>query len=409
METKTNQEVRPEQPAHAGARGGSALTATPARAAGGRLSSIDAMRGLVIVLMVLDHTRDFVGAGGIDATDVAKSYPLLFFTRWVTHYCAPTFVFLAGTSAYLMRARMSSAGLRRFLLVRGLWLVLLELTVVRFAWTFDLTYRDGLILQVIWAIGASMCALAALTYLSDRALLVCAVLMVGAHNLLDPIAPGALGSWAPLWNLVHVQGRTWFGVVFYPLVPWVGVMAVGYVAGALYDLPGPRRRAWLVALGMSSSALFLLLRTINVYGDPRPWTAQASATRSVLSFLNVSKYPPSLLYVLMTLGPMLVLLAWLELRDGLLSRALRTVGQVPLFAYVVHLFIAHTLAGIIGLLTGRGVAFFSLSFDAYPSDWGFGLGGVYASWLFVLALLYPACRWFGVHKRARKVWWLAYL
>ncbi|MDB4976434.1 MAG: hypothetical protein JWN48_4775 [Myxococcaceae bacterium] len=374
-----------------------------------RLSSIDIARGLVIVLMVLDHTRDFVGSSSISPTDPKQTYPLLFFTRWVTHFCAPTFIFLAGTSAYLLRQRVSGAELRRFLLSRGLWLVLLELTVVRFAWTFDLTYHGGLILQVIWAIGASMCALAGLTLLPARALLLVGVTMVAAHNLLDAISPVSFGAWAPLWNLVHVQGVTWFGFVVYPVVPWIGVMSLGYSAGAVYELAPERRRLRLIALGLSSSAAFLVLRSLNAYGDPQPWSVQTALWRSALSFLNVSKYPPSLDYVLMTLGPMLVVLALLERADGTLTRGLRTIGQVPLFAYVVHLLIVHTLAGLIGLLGGRGLSLFGTLFSSYPADWGFGLAGVYLTWLLVLALLYPACAWFALYKQTHRTWWVAYL
>jgi len=192
-------------------------------------------------------------------------------------------------------------------------------------------------------------------------------------------------------------------------VPWIGVMALGYAAGRLYALSAPQRQRALIALGLASCTAFVLLRALNMYGDPQPWASQTSVVRSALSFLNVSKYPPSLLYVLLTLGPMLLALAWLERVDGPVSRALRTIGQVPLFAYVLHLLLAHTLAGLVGLATGHGLAMFRLTFYAYPPDWGFALGGVYLSWLLVLLLLYPACRWFAVHKAARRTWWLAYL
>lgn len=374
-----------------------------------RLASIDIVRGLVIVLMVLDHTRDFLSSSDVTPTDLTRTTPVLFLTRWITHFCASTFIFLSGTSAHLMSRRLPLPLLRRFLVKRGLWLIALEFTVVNFAWSFNLSYRMGLVMQVIWAIGASMCVLSALTFLSRRAILVIGLLLVFGHNVLDPISPKLFGAWAPLWNMLHVQGPTPFGLVHYPLIPWIGVMALGYCAGRLFELGPAERRRLLLALGAGACALFGVLRAINVYGDPKPWSLQPRAVFSLLSFLNVSKYPPSLAYVLVTLGPMLVALALVERARGPVAAALRTVGRVPLFAYVLHLFMVHLLAGVLGMLRGHGTATLTQFFVFYPRGWGYGLGAVYIAWAGVLLLLYPACVWFGNVKRERKRWWLAYL
>jgi uncharacterized membrane protein len=359
--------------------------------------------------MVLDHTRDFIGSSAISPTDLSKTNTLLFFTRWLTHFCAPAFVFLAGVSARLLATRLPTSELRRFLVARGLWLILLEVTVVNFAWSFNLQYRMGLVLQVIWAIGASMCVLGLLTWLNERVLLALGLLLVAGHNLLDAIEPQQLGAWAPLWNVLHVKGPTPFGVVLYPLLPWLGTMLLGYAAGRIFQLPTAERRTLLLRLGAAACLLFVVIRGLNGYGDSTPWLPQASGWFTLLSFLNVSKYPPSLDYVLMTLGPILIALSLVERFQGPLARTLRTAGQVPLFAYVLHLFLVHGLAGLLGLVSGHGKSMFVSIFVFYPKDWGYELGPVYLSWLLVLALLIPACRWFAHIKRTNKSRLLSYL
>jgi uncharacterized membrane protein len=374
-----------------------------------RLASIDRLRGLVIVLMALDHVRDYFSNFAFDPTDLQHTTPELFLTRWVTHYCAPTFVFLAGTSASLLSLRTSRGALQRFLLSRGAWLVLLEFSVVNFVWAFNFNYSMGLVMQVIWAIGASMCVLAGLVALPAPVVGGIGVLLIAGHNLLDGIAPQTFGVWAPLWNIVHVSGRTPFGMVLYPLVPWVGVIACGYAFGAVYTWDAARRQRALLALGGTLCLAFIGLRLLNGYGDPKHWSMQPGAGFSVLSFLNVTKYPPSLAYLLMTLGPTSLLLALFERTSGRLMGVLETFGRVPLFAYVVHLALAHLLAGLLGLMLGLGSAILTNFFVFYPDSWGFGLGGVYCAWLVVLALLYPLCAWFAALKRRRSDWWLAYL
>jgi len=254
-----------------------------------------------------------------------------------------------------------------------------------------------------------MCVLSARTWLRARAVLMVGLVIVAGHNLLDPIAPAQFGAWAPLWNVLHVKGPTPFGVVLYPLLPWFGTMALGYAAGGLFQRPAQQRRRWLLALGSAAVLSFVALRALNGYGDPQPWATQHSSWFTLLSFLNVSKYPPSLDYVLMTLGPVLMLLAVTERLHGWPARTLRTVGQVPLFAYVVHLFLVHALAGTLGVLAGHGTSMLSQLFVFYPAGWGLGLAGVYLCWLLVLALLIPGCRWFAGIKRQHKHWWLSYL
>ena len=385
------------------------LRANVVSAGKSRLASIDRVRGLVIALMALDHVRDYFSNFAFDSTDLEHTSTALFLTRWITHYCAPTFIFLAGVSARLVSVRTGTRGLQRFLLTRGVWLVLLEFTVVMFCWTFNFRYPMGLVMQVIWAIGASMCVLAALVVLPALAVGVIAAIMIAGHNLLDPITPEAFGSWAPLWHVLHVPGKAPWGAVLYPLVPWVGVMALGYALGAAYQWESARRqRAWF-AIGAACCLGFLAIRALNGYGDPHPWSVQARDGFTWLSFLKVTKYPPSLAYVLMTLGPALLLLAAFERVGSPLLRPVEVFGRVPLFAYVVHLALAHALAGTIGFIQGFGAAILTNIFLFYPEEWGFGLGGVYCAWLAVLIALYPLCAWFASVKARRRDWWLAYL
>jgi uncharacterized membrane protein len=374
-----------------------------------RVASIDQLRGIVIALMALDHVRDYFTNVRFSPTDLEHTTPALFFTRWVTHFCAPTFIFLAGVSAQRMSERMPRPALQRFLLTRGLWLIVLEFSVVLFVWTFNFSYRMGLVMQVIWATGVSMCVLSALVVLPSRAVGVFGVAMIASHNLLDGIRPERFGAWSPVWRVLHVEGETPFGVVIYPLVPWIGVMAVGYGLGELFRLEPVRRIRVLVLTGLGCCAVFLVLRAINVYGDPSPWSQQRDLVFSVLSFLAVTKYPPSLAYLTLTLGPAICILAWLESRAPSFARYFETFGRVPMFAYVVHLAIAHLLAGALGAIQGFGTATLRTIFLFYPEQWGVGLGGVYLAWLIVLACLYPLCHWFAGVKRRRKDWWLAYL
>jgi uncharacterized membrane protein len=383
--------------------------ASVAAHASARIPSIDILRGLVMVLMALDHVRDFFTDVRFDPLDLSQTSPALFLTRWITHFCAPTFVLLAGVSAYLMSLRCSRAELSRFLFTRGLWLALLEVTLISLVWTFNLRYDHGLFLQVIWAIGVSMMVLAALVRLPIRAIALLSVVIIAGHNLLDGIAPQSFGTWAPLWWLLHVSGPIPHAFVAYPLIPWIAVMSLGYCVGALFQLEQQERVRRFMWLGAASLVIFVLVRATNAYGDPSAWTLQRTALATMLSFVNVQKYPPSLDYLLITLGCGFLLLAAFESARGKPGEVLRTFGRVPLFFYVLHVALAHLAAGIVGYATGFGVALLTADFMLVPQQWGFGLPVVYLAWLLVVVTLYPACRWFAAVKRRRSDWWLSYL
>lgn len=377
--------------------------------AASRLESIDALRGLVIVLMALDHVRDYFTAADFNPLDLSQTSLAYFVTRWITHLCAPTFIFLAGVSAYLMSKRMTTAELRRFLITRGLWLIALEFTVVHFAWSFNLRYEDGLFMQVIWAIGASMVVLSLILSWPRWLIGLSAAVLIVAHNVLDGIQPERFGEWAFLWNVLHVQGRLSYAFLLYPLIPWVAVMALGFWAGAVFELAALARRRILWASGIAALTLFVLLRAVNLYGDPHPWEIQSNALLTVLSFVNVHKYPPSLLYLLMMLGIACILLAELERIKGTFRQVLVVFGRVPLFVYVMHIVLAHLAAGLLALVLGFGDVVLRNIFIYNPEGWGFGLFGVYAAWILIMIALYPACRWYGDLKRARTQWWWGYL
>lgn len=381
-----------------------------------RLEIIDKLRGFVIVVMVLDHVRDFFHAYSLkfSTTDLAHTDVAIFATRWVTHLCAPTFVFLAGVSIYLQRANGKRGWpLARFLLTRGLWLIALEVTVVGFAFNFA---EPFVFLQVIWAIGMSMILMAAFAWTSPWAVLGVGVIVLVGHDALTGINPGGLGAWQPLWKLMITGGLLGTDVpayVGYAPIPWFGVMAIGVGAGRIFELAPQRRNRLLVAIGIGALACFAVLRSINLYGDVVPWAPQRDTTWTVLSFLKVSKYPPSLDYTLATLGVTLTLAPLVERIGGALGRLLHTFGRVPLFAYVVHLYMAHGLALLVGLAMGfPGSLFFGLFVHrehAAGAGWGFGLLGVYVVWIVVVLALWPLAAWFAGVKQRRRDWWLSYL
>ena len=387
-----------------------------------RLDSVDLLRGLVMVVMALDHVRDYFHSGSFlfDPLDLRQTTPALFFTRWITHFCAPIFVFLAGTGAFLSTARGKTRGeLARFLLTRGLWLILLEVTLIRFGWFFNFDYNFTL-LQVIWALGCSMIALAGLIYLPPWVVGAFGVTLIATHNLFDAVRAESLGSFAWLWSILHqpnfLQPRAGVGVfAAYPLVPWVGVMAAGYAFGKLLLLEPDRRRRLLWRLGVGLTLLFVVLRVTNLYGDPRPWGVQGSALYTLLSFVNCAKYPPSLLFLLMTLGPAIILLALFDRgAGGKLARPFVVFGRVPMFYYVLHIFLIHALAGAFAFARyGDAVwDFLTPPTDGgtqRPQGYGYGLPAVYLVWLAVVLLLYPACRWFAGVKRRNRSQWLSYL
>ncbi|HEU5041694.1 MAG TPA: heparan-alpha-glucosaminide N-acetyltransferase domain-containing protein [Gemmatimonadales bacterium] len=376
-----------------------------------RLDHVDLLRGLVMVIMVLDHVRAFFTEARFDPTDLNRTDLALFGTRWITHYCAPTFVFLAGASAWIAGTRRTQWELSRFLLTRGLWLVFLEFTVITFGWYLTTDLAIGVVAQVIWAIGASMVVLAALVHLPRAAVAVFGATLVLGHNLFDGLAPERFGALEPVWRLLHVPGPLGVLPLFalYPLVPWVGVMALGYVAGPFVfsEHPGDRRRlAWTGALLVLA---FVLLRALNAYGDPHPRLLVGDAAVLGMSFLNLTKYPPSLLFLLMTLGPALLALALLPRAPGRVANVLVTFGRVPFLFYVTHLYLVHALAVLVGVLQGHDEAQMRVLFLSLPQSYGVGLPVVYFLWLAVVAALYPLCRRYAALKSRSRAWWLSYL
>ena len=369
-----------------------------------RLVSIDMMRGLVMVLMALDHTRDYFSNAMFSPTDLSQTNAAYFLTRWITHLCAPTFVFLAGTSAFLstLRWSFSNKQLSICLIQRGLMLIILEFTVIRFGWSFNWDYSYA-IAQVIWALGWSMIALAGLIYFPRPIMAAFAIILIVGHNLLDGIRPEYFGSMGWLWTVLHVPGTIeylpgHFLFALYPLIPWVGVMAAGYCVGPLFLQVSEARRRTLVLIGMVSTLLFLLLRITNLYGDPEPWSLQKNGLMTVFSILNCDKYPPSLLYLLMTLGLMFFGLALFEIkkmqRFGLF---LINFGKAPLLFYVSHILIIHGVAYIITIYRGLSIDWLVSGsaknpFPKIPApEYGFDLATVYFIWLVLLLVLYPLC------------------
>ncbi|MGH7535948.1 MAG: DUF1624 domain-containing protein, partial [Gemmatimonadales bacterium] len=308
----------------------------------------------------------------------------------------------------------SRSQLARFLVSRGLWLVVLEFTLVRWAWLFSLDYAQYLFVQVIWALGVSMIVLAALIYLPLPAITAVGVAMIAGHNLLDGVRPESLGAWGPLWTVLHIQapialpGGTML-LIGYPLIPWIGVMAVGYGFGSLLLRPPAARRRTLLLLGAGLTLGFVALRATNGYGDSSPWSAQASPVFTLLSFLNTTKYPPSLLFLLMTLGPAIAAIAFLDGASGPVSRFFVVFGRVPLFFYVLHIYLIHLLAVAVAVATGFGAGRILPAYLGVPEGWGYGLAGVYLVWAAVVLSLYPLCRWFAGVKARRRDPWLSYL
>ncbi len=401
----------------ASAAAGGASSSTQGRSY--RLDSIDVVRGLIMIVMALDHTRDFFGVAGISPTDIARASAPLFLTRWITHICAPVFFLLTGAGASLARGRRNNAQLARLLCARGVWLIVLELTVVRcVGFQFNFDYHVTLLI-VLWALGWAMIALAPLVFLPPGIVAAYGALMIALHNLLDRVPRSTDQVIGALQAILHGPGMvvaTNEHVVFaaYPLIPWMGVTAVGFGLGALYR-DHPHRRVFLLRAGLACCMAFVALRWLNVYGDPSPWSPQRSPLFTLLSFLNTTKYPPSLLFLLMTLGPAALLLAWLDRGTPGALRPALVYGRVPLFYFVLHLMLIHILA-IVVCYARFGTAhwmFESPALDRYPftppPGWGYPLPVVYAAWVTVVALLYAPCRWFASVKMRRRDWWLSYL
>jgi uncharacterized membrane protein len=374
-----------------------------------RLPEIDRLRGLVMVLMALDHMRDFLDADALrfNPTDLAHTYPALFFTRLVTHFCAPTFALLAGVGAFLYGVRIHNPqALSRFLLSRGLWLIALDAIFVSPVFT-GAPGRLGL--GALWAIGCGLVALAALSRLRADRVLTIGLAIVFGHDLLDGVHAADLGDFGPWWRLLHERGPLPAGLqgsVVYPILPWIGVLALGYGAGPLFQRPKPVRTGLLRVAGGGALLLFVLLRATNLYGDPAPWSPQSDFLFTVMSFLNVSKYPPSLLYLLLTLGTGALVIAPLARLDGKIGDALAVFGRTPLFFYILHLYVGGAAALIAAALRGYDLAQIGnfMRDGSPPADFGFGLAGAYVGWALLVIALYPLCRWFDGFKQRHASW-----
>jgi uncharacterized membrane protein len=394
-----------------------------------RIQSIDVLRGLVMVIMALDHVRDFfykvnleeAGSAATGPTDLATTFPLLFFTRWITHFCAPIFVFLAGTSIYLMSLKKTKKELSLFLITRGLWLIVVEVIIITLSWTFNPLY-NLFILQVIWAIGISMVLMGLLVRLPYKIIFIIGFIIVFGHNMLDfkTVNEGLKGGF--LADLLYFSNfaayevfSNHFILIVYSFLPWTGVMLLGYCFGKIYEqnFDPPRRRKILLQTGTGLIFLFVLLRLINVYGDPVPWSSQPRGpVYTFLSFININKYPPSLLYLSVTIGAGMLFLALIEKVQNRFTAVMNVYGRVPMLYYILHFYIIHTLVVIVFYLQGFGskdIVTPNVPFLFRPNAFGFNLWGVYAVWIFVVAVLYPVCKKYNRYKSTHKKWWLSYL
>jgi uncharacterized membrane protein len=380
-----------------------------------RLESVDLLRGVVMILMALDHTRDFLGITGINPTDPAQTTIPLFFTRWITHFCAPVFFLLTGTGAYLSLRGKSRRQLSQFLFTRGLWLIFLELTLFRcLGFQFNFDYHVTL-LNVLWALGWAMIVLSALVHVPVWLTAALGLAMITGHNVFD-----AIQSSNPLWSILHrsnfiVKTPQHSVFIAYPLIPWIGVTAVGYSLGQIYAWTTQRRKTFLMGAGLITTASFLILRAINAYGDPVRWSTQKSTAFTALSFLNTNKYPPSLLFLLMTLGPALVFLWAVDERTPRLLHPALTFGRVPLFFFLLHIPLLHLIAVAVCYVRYAHVhwMFESPTIAQFPftspPGWGFSLPFVYLIWTGIIIASYPLCRWLATVKQRRRHPWLSYL
>ncbi len=375
-----------------------------------------------MIIMALDHTRDYFHADAFlyDPLDLNKTSVAIFLTRWITHFCAPVFVLLAGTSAFISGQRKTKKQLASFLVKRGLWLIFLELTIVNFSWFFNIHFTF-ILLAVIWTLGVCMICLAFLIFLPRKLILIIGLILVCAHNLLDNTHFPSHDINGFLWGVLHDQkmfSTGYFNILLaYPLIPWIGVMALGYCLGGIYtnDFDAKKRKDILLSLGLGSIVLFVTLRSINTYGNPIPWTNQSSFDFNLLSFINVTKYPPSLDYLLITEGFAMIFLALTEKISNGLTRAISVYGRVPLFYYLLHIYLIHLIAMLAAVLTGRSWTDMT-SFTTWISymqnlrGYGFNLVVVYLIWIFVVIALYPLCKIYDRYKTShREKWWLSYL
>ena len=384
-----------------------------------RIQSIDLLKGLVMVIMALDHVRDYFhySAFFFDATDPEQTTWPIFITRFITHFCAPAFSFLAGTSAFMIGKRKLPAELSSFLFKRGLWLVFVEIIIINFGWKFDINFTH-IGLQTIWSLGISMIVLAGLIYLPKKIILAISIVIIFGHNLLDNIH--FEGSY--FWSILHEYKQFEFieghKVLFaYSLLPWIAVMSLGYCFGSLYDssFEVKKRKRILNNLGIGSLVLFLILIAINKYGNPVQWTNYGITSKTLMSIFDVNKYPPSLLYLLITLGGTFLFLANAEKLKGKVVDFFCVFGRVPFFYYILHIYLIHLIAVFAAEFTGFGwqvmvsMPTFATRVEALKG-YGFNLITVYVVWIIVILLLYPLCKKFDNYKQSHKEkWWLSYL
>jgi len=389
-----------------------------------RINSIDLLRGIIMVIMAIDHVRDFfhIAASTDIPTNLATTTPQLFFTRWITHFCAPVFIFLAGTSAYLFGLNKTKSELSSFLIKRGLWFILIEVFIMSLLFTFDPLYHV-IIFQVIWATAISMVilGLVILLGLPVQFILILGLIIVFGHNLLDYPEAAEKGHIGFFWDLVHhgffVRYTIFphhFLIMLYPFFPWTGVMFCGYALGKLFEpqVDEAKRKRTLITIGVLMTLIFVVLRLINHYGDPGHWSEQRNGVYTFFSFLNLTKYPPSLMYLGMTLGPALILLAFFENIKNKLSDFFIVFGRVPFFFYIIHFFTIHFLCMIIFFIEGYGVKDIipkQSPFLFRPDNFGFSLWGVYIIWFCIIMILYPLCKKYSRYKATHRQWWLSYL
>jgi uncharacterized membrane protein len=379
-----------------------------------RLESVDVVRGVIMIIMALDHTRDFFSNTGLNPTDPTNTTFPLFFTRWITHFCAPTFFLLTGVGAYLSLRKKSKRELSIFLFTRGLWLIFLEIVVFRcFGWQWNFDYHV-LMLNVLWALGWAMIVLSVLVYLPTWLVAAFGVVIIATHNLFDSIQSS---NW--LWTILHspnfiLNTPEHTILVPYVLVPWIGVTAAGYGLGQIFRWEPERRKKFLLRMGLGLTAAFIVIRGINIYGDPLRWATQKSAAFTVLSFLNTNKYPPSLLYLLMTIGPAILILWIIDGRTPQFLQPALTVGKVPMFYYLLHVPLIHLIAVVV-CYARYGQAHWMFESPTIgdfpitkPPGWGYSLPIVYMIWIFVVLALYPLCSWFADLKQRRSDAWLSY-
>jgi uncharacterized membrane protein len=395
---------------------------TKVLAARNRIYSIDILRGLVMIIMALDHSRDFFhyDAFAHDPLDLAATSPYLFFTRWITHFCAPVFVFLAGTSAYLQSFRKSKNELTIFLVKRGLWLIFIEIFVLNLIVTFDPSF-ELVAFQTIWAIGTSMVILGLMIRLPYYIILCLGIIIVAGHNIFDFIEAKHQGPFGFWWDLLHHGNfavHHIFGnhsvLIIYAFVPWSGLMMLGYCFGKIYQagIDEKRRKKTLLLLGAGIILFFTLLRATNLYGNPYHWFVQGNWLFTFLSFINVHKYPPSLLYICITIGPALLFLAVFEKTKNRFAEIISVYGRVPFLYYLLHFFSIHLLSMISFFLKGHTVAEGMKGFDGIKfilAGDGYHLPVVYLVWITVVVMLYPVCKWFSNYKSRKNYWWLSYL